>query len=265
MLGRGRRSSFAARLAGIGAVLAALAGCAGDGRGYVSEQLAETYLPALADDPAVAAVADWRALKHPDRGVREDFVTRGSTYRVASATRDSADLVVWMTAPTGAEPFNANRVATGVGCVHLQRDGAAIRAQVKDCPSGLPDTANADDLSWGRDSNAVQAAHGVADTAVSELTWVMNHMPDGTARTTAPEPSFVIASVRKAISSPHVKASLSESALSGRTLSANLDVVATAPDSLDASVARRARACFVMTLNLDQANANEFFSPVPCR
>lgn len=245
--------------------LLALSGCVTtDGPAYVSNLLEEYDLPALARDPLLAAVADWRTLKDPSEVIREDFARTGSTYRVASATRDSVHLVVWKTDATGPEPFNANRIATGFGCVHLQRRAPAIWADVEDCPASVPETAESGYTSWGRDADAVAAAASGYTDAESEVSWLMHHVEGGMPRTTAPDPSLIIDAVRRVIRQPDTEASLKDVAVDGQTLSATLDVTVTAPDAIDPAASQRARACFAMTVELDLSDTNGYFSPTPC-
>lgn len=265
MRSKERRWNLAGAIAPGVVGLLALSGCVTtDGPAYVSDLLNEYDLPALARDPSLAAVADWRTLKKPSEEIRQDFALNGSTYRVASTTRDSAHLVVWKTDETGPEPFNANRIATGFGCVHLQRRPPAIRAKVEDCPASVPETAESYDTSWGRDANAVARAVGGDGDAQSEVSWLMHHVEGGMPRTTAPDPALIISAVRRVVRDPSTDASLEDVAVNGQTLSATLDVTVTAPDAIDPAASQRARACFAMKVELDLSETNGYFFPTPC-
>lgn len=265
MKSRGPRFNLAAATTAAAVGLFALGGCVTtDGPAYVSDHLTEYDLPALAHDPLLAAVADWKTLEDPSEEIREAWAMKGSTYRVASATRNSVHLVVWKTDATGPEPFNANRVATGFACVHLQRRPAGISAQVEDCPESVPESAESGYTSWGRDADAVAETYIVQDLADSEVSWLMHHVEGGMPRTTSPDASLIIDAVRRVVREPHVDASLEEVLVNGQTLSATLDVTATAPDAIDPAASQRARTCFAMKVELDLSEANGYFSPTPC-
>jgi hypothetical protein len=211
-------------------------------------------------------VSDWRQLDRPTPQLRRYFEGHHSTYRVIRADLDTAEIAVWQTGGPGPEPFNANRIATGTGCVALHRRPRSVASEVIDCPSPLvemqPDST---DTSWGRDSEAMRRAAAVIEGSIDqEVRCVMTREVGGTPRTTPRTLDEVVAAVHRAVLSEGESFVLSDVRQHAGTVTGLVSAHASAVDPVDTDRTVQARACMRMTVDLDDLHPNFLFTAVSC-
>lgn len=265
MLGRSARARLLPATA-LTAVMLSGCGHLSSGPAEVSERIRGSLLPSIGAFSGVDQLPDWRGLDRPTAELREYFDDQRATYRVINASSDFAELAVWQTGPPTGEPFNANRIVTGTGCVALQRQSVSITSTVIDCPSPLAQTQPpSTDLSWGRDSEAMRRAAVLIDGSVDQdVRWLMTKEADGLPRTTTRTLDQVVVAVHLAAVSEGESVILSGVQQQGRIVTGVVTAHASGVDPVDTLRTEQARACSTMTVDLDDVNPNYLFTEIPC-
>lgn len=250
------------------ALLAVLAsGCTLEsGPAAVSGTMRISLLPNVGAFAGFDQVADWRHLDRPTAKVRDYFDSNQATYRVIDADPHTAQLAVWQTGAPGAEPFNANEIATGTGCVALHRQSGSVASEVIDCPSPLAETQpDSMDASWGRDSEAMSNATGLIKGAIDEeVRWLMTKEPGGVARTTPRTLEQVVATVNQTVPPDGAGFVLSDVQQHHGTVTGLIEAYASGADPVDTRRTVQARACAKMTVVLGNVHPNFLFTDVAC-
>lgn len=264
MLGRSRGQRLVAAMAAITVLFSS--GCTLSGSAETSSRMRTSLLADVGAFAGFDRVSDWRHLDRPTPQLRRYFDGHNSTYRVIDADLDTAELAVWQTLPPGPEPFNANRIATGTGCVALHRQSRSVTSEVINCPSPLVGTQpRSTDTSWGRDSEAMHRAAVVIEGSIDqEVRWTMTRELDGTPRTTPRTLEHVVAAVQRAMPADGEGFALTDVRQHAGTVTGLVTAHASAVDPVDSRATVRAEACMLLTLDLDDLNPNFFFTAVTC-
>lgn len=220
------------------------------------------HVPAL----GIEQVSDWRRLDRPSAELRESFEGAGAVYRVIEADVDRAALAVWQTRSIGAQPFEEERSATGIGCVALERRPGSIISAVIDCPSDRVEAQpRSSDTSWGRDSEALSNAEAISTASIdAEVRWLMTRDAGGVPRTTPSTLDQIVASAHSAWLSDGQSFTLDNVRQQGRKVTGMVTAHASGLDPVDTRRTVRATACAELAVDLDERHPNFLFTTVPC-
>lgn len=240
-------------------------------RAAVTEQIRAQVVPALETDEDVAGLKDLRDLERPNGKIQALLEGLSSVPRVIEADQDRALLAIWRTAAPTAEPFNANRTATGRACVEITRSASGMAVRILNCPNTLrevpPSSKNGN---WSGDAEAVAGASHAASSLGEEVRWTLFRNDDATAPRTTPRSAKGIAKTlearARALDNPDSRITVTRTPLIERngTVTGKFRITAQVPDPTDeaGTVTASCRYALEADLSITSSTGHENWKPV---